>query len=125
LEIAIAVGGGYTDVIPKVCWNPAHTDYCNANIINYLDFVNIMAYDGNIGSAPCSFSSHQHYNLMVKALSDWSTDFPTWPKSKMQIGVGFYNNSYSTFRSGGNNSHSPHPVQRAPSSRASSPMPWP
>lgn len=103
-EITIAVGGGYTDRIPKTCWNPAHTDYVNANVINYVDYVNIMTYDGNIGSPPCSFSSHQHYDLVVKALGDWVADFPTWPKSKMQIGVGFYNNAHTAFSSGGNNS---------------------
>ncbi|MBX9850374.1 MAG: T9SS type A sorting domain-containing protein [Cytophagaceae bacterium] len=101
-EITIAVGGGYTDVIPKACWNPAHTDYINANVMNIVDFINVMTYDGNIGAAPCSFSSHQHYNLVVKAMGDWTADFPTWPKSKMGIGVGFYDNSFVAFNSIGN-----------------------
>ena len=101
-EITIAVGGGFTDRIPKVCWNPAHTDYINANVMNIVDFINVMTYDGSIGAAPCSFSSHQHYDLVVKAMGDWTADFPAWPKSKMMIGAGFYDNSFVAFNSIGN-----------------------
>jgi GH18 family chitinase len=90
-EITIAAGGGYTDRIPKVCWNPAHTDYINAATIPYIDYFNLMTYDGAIGSAPCSFSSHQHFNLMTKAVGDWAADWGI-PNSKMLVGQGFYDN---------------------------------
>lgn len=102
-EISIAVGGGYTDVTsPRTCWGAAHNDYLNAATIASLDFVNIMAYDGNIGSPPCSFSSHQHYDLMVKAFNDWRTAFPALPASKINMGVGFYGNGFDYFNSVGN-----------------------
>lgn len=103
-KISIAVGGGYTDRSPKVCWNPAHTDYITQTAINQVDYFNIMTYDGSIGSAPCSFASHQHTGLIDKAYNDWITMF-TIPASKISIGCGFYNNFGSaTFASRGNNS---------------------
>ncbi len=100
-EITAAVGGGNTDVAAHTCWGVAHTDYITQTAINYLDQLNIMTYDGNIGAAPCSFSSHQHYNLVTKAFTDWRTDF-TIPASKINIGVGFYDNSGINFNSIGN-----------------------
>ncbi|MFL5729166.1 MAG: glycosyl hydrolase family 18 protein, partial [Cytophagaceae bacterium] len=95
-EISIAIGGGNTDALtpgsPGRCWANAHTDYINGvTALGYVDYVNIMTYDGNIGSAPCSFSSHQHFNLMTKAISDWNTRWGL-SKSKMMMGVGFYDN---------------------------------
>jgi chitinase len=102
-ELSIAVGGGYTDVTsPRTCWGAAHNDFLNAATIASLDFINIMAYDGNIGSPPCSFSSHQHYDLMVKAFNDWRTAFPTLPASKINMGVGFYGNGFVNFNTIGN-----------------------
>lgn len=100
-EITAAVGGGYSDWIPRHCWNPAHTDYTTQTAIDYLDQVNIMTYDGNGGSPLCSFSNHQHYNLVTKAFTDWRTDY-TIPTSKINIGVGFYDNSGTNFNSIGN-----------------------
>jgi GH18 family chitinase len=100
-EITAAVGGGYTDRLVHTCWTPAHTDYITQTAINYLDQINLMTYDGNIGSPPCSFSSHQHYDLVTKAFTDWTTDF-TIPASKINIGVGFYDNSGTDFNSIGN-----------------------
>jgi GH18 family chitinase len=102
-KISIAVGGGYTDRLVKTCWNPAHTDYITQTAINQVDYFNIMTYDGNIGSAPCSFASHQHTGLVDKAYTDWTTDY-TIPASKISIGCGFYNNAGTAFSSGGNNS---------------------
>ena len=100
-EITAAVGGGYSDRLTHTCWSPAHTDYITQTAINYLDQINIMTYDGNIGAAPCSFSSHQHYDLVTKAFTDWRTDF-TIPASKINIGVGFYDNAGTAFNSIGN-----------------------
>jgi GH18 family chitinase len=100
-EITAAVGGGNTDVAAHTCWGVAHTDYITQTAINYLDQINIMTYDGNIGAPPCSFSSHQHYDLVTKAFTDWRTDF-TIPASKINIGVGFYDNSRINFNSIGN-----------------------
>ncbi len=100
-EITAAVGGGYTDRLTHTCWNPAHTDYITQTAINYLDQINLMTYDGNIGAAPCSFSSHQHYDLVTKAFTDWRSDY-TIPASKINIGVGFYDNSGNAFNSIGN-----------------------
>jgi len=101
-EISIAVGGGYSDVTsPRACWFPADNDNINAAALTYVDFMNIMAYDGDIGSPPCSFSSHQHYDLFVKAFTDWTTAFSISP-SKINMGVGFYDNSGNAFNSIGN-----------------------
>jgi GH18 family chitinase len=100
-EITAAVGGGYTDRLTHSCWNPAHTDYITQTAINYLDQINLMTYDGDIGAAPCSFSSHQHYDLVTKAFTDWRSDY-TIPASKINIGVGFYDNSGNDFNSIGN-----------------------
>ncbi len=109
-EISMAVGGNYTDVpLPaaKLCWNPANTDQMNQATINLVDYFNLMTYDGNTGTAaPCgNTTSHQHYDLMVKAYTDWRNAY-TIPASKINIGVGFYNNPTSggtAFNSGGNN----------------------
>lgn len=105
-EISIAVGGGYSDVTsPRACWSPADNDNINAAALNYVDFMNIMAYDGDIGSPPCSFSSHEHYDLFVKAFTDWTTAFSISP-SKINMGVGFYDNSGNPFNNIGNvNTH--------------------
>lgn len=100
-EITAAVGAGNTDVAAHTCWAVAHTDYITQTAINYLDQVNLMTYDGDVGSPPCSFSSHQHYDLVTKAFTDWRTDF-TIPASKINIGVGFYDNSGNAFNSIGN-----------------------
>ncbi len=102
-ELSIAVGGGYTDVTsPRVCWGLAHNEYINGAVIPLLDFINIMAYDGEIGSPPCSFSSHQHYDLMVKSFNDWRAAFPSLPASKINMGVGFYGNGFVDFNTIGN-----------------------
>lgn len=101
-EITIAVGGGYTDLTsPRVCWGNSHTDFINTTTIGYLDFINIMAYDGPLGGAPCSFSSQQHYDLFVKSFNDWRTAHGI-PASKINMGVGFYDNGHNAFNTIGN-----------------------
>jgi len=104
-EISIAVGGGYTTCS---CWNPCDVTKVNGTVINHVDIINIMSYDGATNSPwdpSCSHSSHQHYDRMVRALNDWKVAFPTWPNSKLTLGVGFYDNPPAqAFRAGGNNS---------------------
>ncbi|MBY0426386.1 MAG: hypothetical protein K2Q22_12165, partial [Cytophagales bacterium] len=99
-SISIAVGGGNTD---RTCFNPSHMDYCNAAVINSLDYVGIMTYDGQTPASSCGYTSHTDYNLLVKGLTDWVAD-KGWPKSKLLGGVGFYDNWGTAFNSGGNNS---------------------
>ncbi len=101
-EISIAVGGGYTDLTsPRICWGNSHTDYINAVTVSYLDFMNIMSYDGPVGGSACEFSSQQHYDLFVKSFNDWRTAVSI-PASKINMGVGFYDNSGTAFNSIGN-----------------------
>ncbi|MDB5257369.1 MAG: hypothetical protein JWM14_2064 [Chitinophagaceae bacterium] len=101
-EISIAVGGGYTDLTsPRVCWGNSHTDYINAATVGYVDFMNIMAYDGPVGGSACEFSSQQHYDLFTKSFNDWRTAVSI-PAAKINMGVGFYDNSGTAFNSIGN-----------------------
>ncbi|MDF2454263.1 MAG: hypothetical protein K0R51_256 [Cytophagaceae bacterium] len=101
-ELTIAVGGGYTDLTsPRECWGESHTEFITQNAVNALDFMNIMSYDGPVGAAPCSFSSQQHYDLFVKSFNDWRATVSI-PASKINMGVGFYDNSGTAFNSIGN-----------------------
>ena len=102
-EISIAVGGGFTDLTsPRVCWASSHTDFINAASIGYVDFMNIMSYDGpDYDGSSCTFTSKQHYNLFVKSFNDWRTQFSI-PASKINMGVGFYDNNSTAFNSIGN-----------------------
>lgn len=100
-EISIAVGGGYTNT---TYYNPAHTQYLNANVINIVDFVNIMTYDGPVGG-PQGYTSHQQFELMTAAFVDWKTS-KSWTTStatgKIALGVGFYGNGFGLFNAAGN-----------------------
>lgn len=99
-ELSIAVGGGYFD---KVCFNPAHVDYVNAAVIDLVDHVNIMTYDApTTGSASCRFASHQDYTMMTRSFNAWIAN-KNWPANKISLGIGFYDNNGTNFRSGGNN----------------------
>lgn len=101
-EISIAVGGGYTDLTsPRVCWGNSHTDYINAATVSSVDFMNIMSYDGPVGGSACEFSSQQHYNLFTKSFTDWRNAISI-PASKINMGVGFYDNAGTAFNSIGN-----------------------
>ena len=93
-EISIAVGGGYYDAS---CWNPTHLSYVNNSVINFVDYVNVMTYDGPVGSSPCGFSSHVHYNMYTNSFNTWRTS-KSWPASKFQLGTGFYDNNYNLWR---------------------------
>src|SRR6478609_7530301 len=108
-EMSIAVGGGYTD---QSCWNPAHTQYITATALTYPDFIDIMSYDGPGSSgAPASCYpaaspwSHQDYaTVFQRSFTQWSSTYFTIPASKINMGIGFYNNGGTDFSSGGNNS---------------------
>lgn len=98
-ELTAAVGGGYTN---RTHYNPVSQDYCNANVINYVDFIDIMTYDSPVNEGD-GYTSQQQLEAMQNDLTRWVAE-KGWSKSKLNLGVGFYNNSHGAFSAGGNNS---------------------
>jgi GH18 family chitinase len=95
-EVSIAVGGGYTD---RTCWNPAHTQYINAATLDQVDFMNVMTYDGpTTGCGNVTGSKVDYVGVFQKGYNDWHSRYFTIAASKMNMGVAFYDNNSSVYR---------------------------
>ena len=83
-KIAIAVGGETPSVGPQGVY---HTDYCSANAFQYIDYLNIVAYDVGY-SISGNDNNHSSYADAQNNINDWVTK--GCPISKIVLGIPFY-----------------------------------
>ncbi|MDB5271873.1 MAG: chitinase [Chitinophagaceae bacterium] len=87
VELSIAVGGEL-----------GHTAYLNSNALQYIDLLNVMAYDAPASAGP----NHSSMTFAENAVTIWNGNMLV-PKNKIMLGVPFYgrptagNSSYQTF----------------------------
>lgn len=82
--IAIAVGGETPSVGSQGVY---HTDYASSDVFQYLDYLNIMAYD--VGTAISGNDpNHSSYSDAVANVTDWNNK--GCPMEKIILGVPFY-----------------------------------
>lgn len=82
--IAIAVGGETPSVGAQSVY---HTDYCNPNVFQYLDYLNVMSYDIGYNISGNDYN-HSSYADAQANVIDWVNK--GCPIEKIVLGVPFY-----------------------------------